>query len=706
MAKEKNDVVSVYGCNVFNDRARKEFLSQEAYNALKDAIDEHKELNREYADEVAKGMLKWALSKGATHYTHWFQPLNGLSAEKHDAFIGKPNKDGTISYDFSGNELIKGEPDASSFPSGGLRATFEARGYTIWDAQSPAFVLEDDEDGAVLYIPTAFCSYNGEALDEKTPLLRSEEALSDAAIRVLRLLGDNETKRVETFAGAEQEYFLIDREAFLKRKDLVYSGRTLFGASAPKGQELDDHYFGPIREKISSYMKEVNDVLWKLGIPAKTEHNEVAQSQHELACIYAPSSLTADQNQLVMRLLKRIAKRHGMICLLAEKPFEGINGSGKHNNWSIGTDTGINLLSPGKDKESDLRFSLFLAAIIRGVDMHADLLRESVASYGNDFRLGGNEAPPAIVSVYLGEKITNLIQAKIEGNSFEDVQAKEKIYSSKTLPTLLKDDADRNRTSPFAFTGNRFEFRMVGSEQNIAEPNTFLNAVLAEGLNEVASLMEKSSNKEEAANQWIRETLKKHQRVIFNGNGYSKEWEEEALKRGLPNLRNTPEAIAALDRKENRDLLIKLNIFSESEIDSRKTIKYQDYHSKAVIEAKTMSRMTHKLYLPAIHKALFDMNNLNAFYKDDLKEVKHFIFEEKTKLEQILNATYKALLKIDSLLEQDKKDVRSEKDKAIFAAKELKEAMLSLRKPIDEAELIVPKKDWPTPTYGDLLFHS
>lgn len=702
MAKDKNDVVSVYGSDVFNDKARKEFLSPGAYNAIKKAIDEHEEINRDYADEIAKGMLKWALSKGATHYTHWFQPLNGLSAEKHDAFIGKPNENGEISYDFSGNELIKGEPDASSFPSGGLRATFEARGYTIWDAKSPAFVLEDDEDGAVLYIPTAFCSYNGEALDEKTPLLRSEEALSDAALRVLRLLGDDKTKRVESFAGAEQEYFLIDREEFLKRKDLVYSGRTLFGVSAPKGQELDDHYFGPIREKISSYMKEVNDVLWKLGIPAKTEHNEVAQSQHELACVYASSSLTADQNQLVMRLLKRIAKRHGMICLLGEKPFEGINGSGKHNNWSIGTDTGINLLSPGKDKESDLRFSLFLAAIIRGVDMHADLLRESVASYGNDFRLGANEAPPAIVSIYLGEKITNLIQSKITGNSSETSVIKEKIYSSKTLPILLKDDADRNRTSPFAFTGNRFEFRMVGSEQNIAEPNTFLNAVLAEGLNEAADLMEVANNKEEAANNWIKETLKKHQRVIFNGNGYSKEWEEEASKRGLPNLKTTPEAIAALDRKENRDLLMSLHIFSESEIDSRKAIKYQDYHSKAVIEAKTMSRMVHKLYLPAIHKALKEMNELNLFYKDGFKP----IFEEKIKLEKILNEAYKALLKVDSLLEEGKKDNRSEKDKALFAAKELKQAMANLRKPIDEAELIVPKKDWPVPTYGDLLFHS
>lgn len=702
MAESKNDVVSFYGSNVFNDEARKEFLSPSAYNALKEAIDEHKELNREYADEIAKGMLKWALSKGATHYTHWFQPLNGLSAEKHDAFIGRPDKDGKIEYDFSGNELIKGEPDASSFPSGGLRATFEARGYTIWDAESPAFVLEDDEDGAVLYIPTAFCSYNGEALDGKTPLLRSEEALSDAAIRVLRQLGDNETKRVQTFAGAEQEYFLIEREEFLKRKDLVYSGRTLFGVSAPKGQELDDHYFGPIREKISSYMKEVNDVLWKLGIPAKTEHNEVAQSQHELACVYAPSSLTADQNQLVMRLLKRIAKRHGFICLLTEKPFEGINGSGKHNNWSVGTDKGVNLLSPGKDKESNIRFLLFLAAIIRGVDMHADLLRESVASYGNDFRLGANEAPPAIVSIYLGEKLTNLVQNVIDGNSLEADVQKEKIYSSKTLPTLLKDDMDRNRTSPFAFTGNRFEFRMVGSEQNISEPNTFLNAALAEGLNEVASLMEKSSNKEEAANKWIRETLKEHQRIVFNGNGYSKEWEEEAERRGLPNLRNTPDAIGALDRKENRDLLISLNILSESEIDSRKAIKYQDYHSKAVIEAKTMSRMTHKLYLPAIHQALKEMNDLNAFYSNEFKPV----YEEKLKLENVLKETYQALNKIDELIELDKKDEHGEKEKAIFAAKELKGAMAALRKPVDEAELLVPKKDWPVPTYGDLLFHS
>lgn len=701
MSKNKSDVVSMFGSNVFNDKARKEYLSEEAYLALKEAIEERKELDHAYADEVAAGMLEWALSKGATHYTHWFQPLNGLSAEKHDAFIGKPNALGEVSYDFKGNELIKGEPDASSFPSGGLRATFEARGYTVWDAQSPAFVLEDDEDGAVLYIPTAFCSYNGEALDGKTPLLRSEEYLSESALRVLHLLGDTSAKHVYSYAGAEQEYFLVERDEYLKRKDLVYTGRTLFGVSAPKGQELDDHYFGPIREKISSYMKEVNDTLWRLGIPAKTEHNEVAQSQHELACIYASSSVAADQNQLVMRLLKRIAKHHGMICLLAEKPFEGINGSGKHNNWSVGTDTGINFFSPGKDPENNLLFLIFIAAVIRGVDMHADLLRESVASYGNDFRLGANEAPPAIVSIYLGDHLTKLLEGENVDNC-SNKRSAEKISGSKGLPTLLKDDADRNRTSPFAFTGNRFEFRMVGSEQNIAEPNTYLNAVLGEGLNEVASLMEKSDNKEETAREWVKETIQKHKRIIFNGNGYSKEWEKEAEKRGLPNLRNTPEAIAALDRQENRDLLINSHILSETEIDSRKAIKYQDYHSKAVIEAKTMSRMVHKLYLPAIHKALREMIQLDDFYKDEFMTIS----EEKTALEKVLNDTYSSLKRLDSFIKEDARNDGEEKKHAFFAATKLKEEMATLRKSVDEAELLVSKENWPVPTYGDLLFHS
>lgn len=693
---KKEDVLSIFGSNVFNDKARKEYLSSDAYNALNEAISSYKQLPKEYADEVADGMLRWALSKGATHYTHWFQPLNGLSAEKHDAFIGKPDENGNITYDFKGNELIKGEPDASSFPSGGLRATFEARGYTVWDASSPAFVLDDDDDGAVLYIPTAFCSYNGEALDGKTPLLRSEEVLSEAAIRVLRLLGDDKTQRVFSYAGAEQEYFLIDQEEYLKRKDIVYTGRTLFGASAPKGQELEDHYFGPIREKISAYMKEVNDTLWKLGIAAKTEHNEVAQSQHELACIFEKGSLAADQNQLVMRILKRVAKRHGMVCLLGEKPFEGINGSGKHNNWSIGTDTGINLFKPGKDPKNNVQFMVFLAIVIRGVDLYADLLRESVASYGNDFRLGANEAPPAIISIYLGDYLTKLVTGE------EDIERTFKtINGSKSLPTLLKDDMDRNRTSPFAFTGNRFEFRMVGSEQNISEPNTYLNTIIADGCNEIASILEKAENKKDAALSWAKETIKEHQRVIFNGNGYSKEWEEEAISRGLPNLKNTPDAISALERKENRNLLVNNNVLSEIEIDSRKNIKYQDYHSKAVIEAKTMSRMAHKLYLPAINQALKDILSLNSYYKASLDTT----LEEQAALETVLVKTYSSLKRLDELIKEDNEMNVSEEEHAFFVSKKLKEEMSTLRKCVDEAELLVAKKDWPTPTYGDLLFH-
>ncbi len=697
----KVDVVSSFGVNVFNDKAMKEYLSSESYEALKKARREHREIDPSYADEIADGMLSWALDKGATHYTHWFQPLNGLSAEKHDAFIGKVNDDGSVSYDFKGDELIKGEPDASSFPSGGLRATFEARGYTSWDASSNVFVIDED-DGGVLYIPTAFCSYNGEALDGKTPLLRSEEALSSSALKVLRLLGDKETERVISYAGAEQEYFLIEKEGYEKRKDLVYAGRTLFGASAPKGQELDDHYFGPIREKISSYMKEVNDTLWKLGVPAKTEHNEVAQSQHELASIYGPTSLTCDQNQLVMRMLKRIAKRHGLICLLAEKPFEGINGSGKHNNYSLGTDKGKNLLSKGEDPENNLIFLAFLASIIKGIDEHADLLRESVASYGNDYRLGGNEAPPAIVSIYLGDKLVEMLE-RVSGNAGTRSSSKKSaIVSSVTLPTLYKDDEDRNRTSPFAFTTNRFEFRMVGSEQSIAEPNTYLNAIIADSLNEIASLLEKSEDKAKTVKEWVKKVYKEHSRIIFNGNGYSHEWEEEAKRRGLPNLASTPEAIEALKRKENRDLLISLGILSEKELDSRIAIKYQDYYSKAVIEAKTMARMSHKLYIPALLSFLKESNDLLSYYPDDTFPSVSSI---KTSVERLSQEAIESTARLDALISSDKESGRNEEEGAYFAAKELKGEMKKLRSIIDEAELLVPKRLWPVPTYGDLLFH-
>lgn len=700
MAKERKSAIEEFGIDVFNDEAKKKYLSNEAYTALKEAIDSHESIDSSYADEVAKGLMNWAIDKGATHFTHWFQPLNGKTAEKHDAFIGKADPDGKASYDFGGNELIKGEPDASSFPSGGLRATFEARGYTVWDVTSPCFVLSD-EDGSVLYIPTAFYSYNGEALDGKTPLLRSEDYLNDAALRLLRLLGDKDVKRVYSYAGAEQEYFLIDKEDFLKRKDLVYTGRTLFGAYAPKGQELDDHYFGPIREKISSFMKEVNESLWRLGISAKTEHNEVAPSQHELACVYSISSLSADQNQLVMRMLKRIAKRHEMVCLLAEKPFDGINGSGKHNNWSVGTDNGINLFSPGKNPESNLRFLIFLSAVLKGIDEHADMLRESVASYGNDFRLGANEAPPAILSVYLGSSLYETLKSLTDGALAKGKKENERMHISKSLPSLEKDDADRNRTSPFAFTGNRFEFRMVGSEQNISEPNAFLNVILGESLNELSDILETENDKTKAALKWVKRTIKEHERIIYNGNGYSKEWEEEAAKRGLPNLKTTPEAIDSLNRRENKDALLKSGVLSETEIESRIAIKYQDYHAKAVIEAKTMSRMAHKLYIPAINLALKDRleekNNLNeAFLPLDT---------EISKLKDVLSRSFLSLEKLDSLIAQDEKNDKSEKEKAFFASNELKKAMNELRKPIDEAELLVPKSLWPVPTYGDLLFH-
>ncbi len=700
MAKERKSIIEEFGTDVFNDEAKKKYLSSEAYSALKEAIDDHESLNPSYADEIANGLMNWAIDKGATHFTHWFQPLNGKTAEKHDAFIGKADPNGKVSYDFGGNELIKGEPDASSFPSGGLRATFEARGYTVWDVTSPCFVLSD-EDGSVLYIPTAFYSYNGEALDGKTPLLRSEDYLNDAATRLLRLLGEKDVKRVYSYAGAEQEYFLIDKDDFLKRKDLVYTGRSLFGAYAPKGQELDDHYFGPIREKISSFMKEVNESLWKLGISAKTEHNEVAPSQHELACVYSVSSLSADQNQLVMRMLKRIAKRHDMVCLLAEKPFAGVNGSGKHNNWSVGTDNGINLFSPGKNPESNLRFLIFLSAVLKGIDEHADMLRESVASYGNDFRLGANEAPPAILSVYLGSSLCESLKTLTDGVAPKNKKESEKMRISKSLPSLQKDDADRNRTSPFAFTGNRFEFRMVGSEQNISEPNTFLNVILGENLNELSDILESADDKIEAAWEWVKKTIKEHERIVFNGNGYSKEWEKEAAKRGLPNLKTAPEAIETLNRKENKDALLNSGVLSEAEIKSRIAIKYQDYHAKAVIEAKTMSRMAHKLYIPAINHALKDRLEEKA----NLNESFLPLDTEINRLKDVLSRSFARLEKLDILIAEDEKSEKGEREKAFFASKELKEAMEGLRKPIDEAELLVPKNLWPVPTYGDLLFH-
>lgn len=703
MNEKKFDVVSNYGIDVFNDKARKDYLSPNIYRELKATIEKGSALNPELADDVAEGRKNWALSKGATHYTHWFEPLNGLTAGKHDSFISVPDKNGKVRMEFSGKELIKGEPDASSFPSGGLRATFEARGYTAWDCTSPAFVIHD-EYGAVLYIPTAFCSYTGEALDEKTPLLRSMDYLSDQSIRALRLLGDNKTSRVFTSEGPEQEYFILDADAYEKRKDLVYTGRTLFGAVSPKGQEREDHYFGPIREKIISFRQEVNENLWVLGIPAKTEHNEVAPSQHELATIFSQTNIAADQNERVMLILKKIAKKHGFICLLGEKPFNGVNGSGKHNNWSINTDTGVNLFSPGDKPKDNKQFLVFLTAVIKGVDEFGGLLRCSVATYGNDFRLGANEAPPAILSIFLGDELEEVVENIIsEKKDKKGKESSKLLTGAKSLPVLAKDTTDRNRTSPFAYTGNRFEFRMVGSEQNIATPNTVLNTITGYELKDFADTVEKAKDKDQAINDWIRTNLAKHSRVIFNGDGYSDAWVKEAAKRGLPNLKTTVEAIDVLAEQKVRDLFTQSKVLSKTELLSRANIKYDRYANQAIIDAKTMSHMAHKQYLPSINKALAKM----AKEVKDLMETKLPIPETTiasiNKISILLDQAGKATDKLDSLIEKAKKF--HGRDLAVYSRDKLLPARHSLREPIDALELLISKEDWPVPSYGDLLFH-
>lgn len=696
------DIPANYGVDVFDDEEMRSHLPEKVYKDLMETIHNGSELDPSLADDVAHGMKDWAISKGATHYTHWFQPLTGVTAEKHDSFISVPDKKGKVIMSFSGKELIKGEPDASSFPNGGLRATFEARGYTAWDCTSPAFVIHD-EYSDVLFIPTAFCSYTGEALDSKTPLLRSMEYVSEQAVRVLRIFGDKETKRVIPMAGPEQEYFLVDIEHFAQRKDLIYTGRTLFGAPAPKGQELDDHYFGPIREQIAGFMTEVNQVLWKLGIPAKTEHNEVAPSQHELAVIYSSANVAADQNALVMMILKKIAKKHGFICLFAEKPFAGINGSGKHDNWSLQTDTGINLLKPGKNPHENTQFLVFLAAVVKAVDEYAGLMRESVATYTNDFRLGANEAPPAIVSIFLGDELDAVVERIIHSDAPTKARAKSLLQTgAKTLPVLPKDSTDRNRTSPFAFTGNRFEFRMVGSNQNIAGPNIVLDTIIGKTLKEFADTVERSEDANKAIDDWIRTSLKEHERIIFNGDGYSKAWVEEAKKRGLLNLATSVEATDVLNEEKVKDLFAESGVLTTSELKSRAEIKYANYASQVMIDAKTMSHMAKKLYIPAVHGYL-------AKLLDEAKSFKELGIKAP-------KSTSSAIEKISSLLDEAQsasdtldQDITSLKatgrDKAVYCRDVLIPAMADLRKPIDELETIVAKSSWPVPSYGDLLFH-
>ena len=696
------NVVETFGCDVFNDSVMQARLPKKIYKELKKTIEEGKELSMEIADVVAHEMKEWAIEKGATHYSHWFQPLTGVTAEKHDAFITAPMDNGKVLMSFSGKELIKGEPDASSFPSGGLRATFEARGYTAWDCTSPAFVRHDAA-GGTLCIPTAFCSYTGEALDQKTPLLRSMEAINTQALRLLRLFGNTTSKKVTPSVGAEQEYFLIDKEKWLQRKDLIYTGRTLFGAMPPKGQEMDDHYFGSIRQRISAYMKEVNEECWKLGIPAKTQHNEVAPAQHELAPIYAPVNIAADQNQMMMRILKKVASRHGMRCVLHEKPFAGVNGSGKHNNWSLTTDDGINLLDPGKTPHENIQFLLVLTCILKAVDEHADLLRESAADVGNDQRLGGHEAPPAVISVFLGEQLEDVLEQLVSTGTATHSKKGSKLETGvKTLPDFMKDATDRNRTSPFAFTGNKFEFRMVGSEDSIGSPNTTLNAIVAEAFCEAADRLEGAEDFDMAVHDLIKEYMTEHQRIIFNGNGYAREWEEEAARRGLPNIPSMVAAVDTLTTPKAIHLFEKFGIFTEAELRSRAEVLYETYAKTINIEALTMVDMANKQIIPAVMK--YSKSLADAVIA--ITEAGGDTYVPTRMLQQITQKLTEMEKASEALLEVEKKASAMErgKEQAFCYHDEVMVAMNALRKPADELEKLVDKKYWPFPTYADLLF--
>ncbi len=691
-----------FGEDVFNDAVMQARLPKKVYNALKKTMDEGKELDMATADVVANAMKDWAIEKGATHYTHWFQPLTGITAEKHDSFISPAKKDGKVLMEFSGKELVKGEPDASSFPSGGLRATFEARGYTAWDCTSPAFIRHDAA-GAILCIPTAFCSYTGEALDAKTPLLRSMEALNTQALRLLRLFGNTTATHVTTSVGAEQEYFLVDRSKFLQRKDLIYTGHTLFGAMPPKGQELEDQYFGSIRERVGAFMKVVNEELWKLGVCAKTQHNEVAPSQHELAPIYSETNVAVDQNQLMMETMKKVAERQGLMCLLHEKPFAGVNGSGKHDNWSIISNDGINLLDPGKKPHENLLFQLVLVCLLKAIDEHADLLRESAATVGNDYRLGANEAPPAVLSVFLGEQIQDILDQIIaSGNATSTKQGELLKTGVATLPDLKKDATDRNRTSPFAFTGNKFEFRMVGSSASIAEPNTVLNTITAEAFCEACDELEKADDFDAALKSLLKRYATEHQRIVFNGNGYSDEWIDEAAKRGLPNLKTMVDSIPSLTTEKAKKMFEKFGVFTAKELESRAEIKYEDYAKEVNIEARTMIDMASKSLIPSCvkyTKSLADtviaLKEAGADYslaKENLDEVVSLVTSAKVALKTLIADTDQAAALEAGL------------DQAAFYRDIIKNDMAALRAPIDTLEMIVDKDYWPMPSYGDLLF--
>ena len=696
---EKISLSEIYGLNVFNDAVMQERLPKDVYKSLRKTIEEGKDLDLNVANAVANAMKDWAVEKGATHYTHWFQPLNGITAEKHDSFIS-PTTDGRVIMQFSGKELIKGEPDASSFPSGGLRATFEARGYTAWDPTSYAFVKGDS-----LYIPTAFCSYSGEVLDKKTPLLRSMEDLSSQAVRILRLFGDNKTNRVITTVGPEQEYFLVDKKLYEQRPDLQFCGRTLFGAKAPKGQELDDHYFGAIKPRVAAFMRELDEELWKLGILSKTKHNEVAPSQHELAPIFTTTNIATDHNQLIMETMKNVAARHGLVCLLNEKPFEGVNGSGKHNNWSVSTDTGKNLLDPGKEPEKNTQFLLFLAAVIKGVDEYQDLLRISVASAGNDHRLGANEAPPAIVSMFLGDELSAILQSIEDDVPYTGIEEKKLQTGVHVLPDLNMDTTDRNRTSPFAFTGNKFEFRMLGSAISISCPNIMLNTLAAEELRQFADKLEISTDLEGDVRKLVRRVMEEHKRIIFNGDGYSEAWTEEAKRRGLLNLATTVDALPRYLDQKNVQLFIRHKIYTEAEMEARYETILEEYSKTLNIESLTMSSMVRHDILPAVSAYVASLAEAVNAKRNVCPNLA--CTAEVTLIEKLSSLMDEAFQKVEAL-DTATADSKAESYNALTAATYYKDviipAMEGLRAVVDQMEVDTASNFWPYPSYGDLMF--
>ena len=701
---EKRDTITeIFGANVFNDEAMQVYLPKAVFKKLKKTIEDGLELDNDIADSVAHGMKEWAIDRGATHYTHWFQPLTGVTAEKHDSFISAP-KNGKVIMEFSAKELTKGESDASSFPSGGLRATFEARGYTAWDCTSPAF-LKKDSLGVTLYIPTAFCSYKGEALDKKTPLLRSMQAINTQALRILRLFGNTTSHRVVPSVGAEQEYFIVDRNKYLQRKDLIYTGRTLFGAMPPKGQELEDHYFGSIRERIASYMNDINHELWMLGVPAKTQHNEVAPAQHELAPVYEQVNVAVDHNQVTMETMKKVAGRHGLTCLLNEKPFAGVNGSGKHNNWSLTSDDGINMLNPGDTPHENIQFLLVLACILKAVDRHADLLRESAACVGNDHRLGAHEAPPAIISVFLGDQLEDVIdQLCSVGEATHSIQGSKLRTGVATLPNFETDATDRNRTSPFAFTNNKFEFRMVGSSDSIASPNIVLNTIVAESFKEAADILEVSEDFDEAVHDMIKQLFTNHRRIIFNGNGYSNEWVEEAKRRGLSNLPSMIDAIPALVSESSIKLFESFEVFTRKELESRVEIEYEAYAKAINIEAKAMIDIAGKSIIPAVIRYTTRLADSIIKLKTAVADIEPYA--QNSILIDVNEHLKSAKFALENLIKlmDSAGDIVGVDKHARYMREVIVPAMEELRKPIDELEMIVDKDLWPMPSYGDLLF--